>query len=123
MAIDVIALRNVYPAMGRGESIGQLGTPDVSVEAGPTGAPQVDRALAVGGQASPLAGLLVFAALVAAIMLVAQRVGGPEEFRNIRASAYNVLLISLIAVAGIPVWKFLFTRFPVPGVSAWVHAV
>jgi hypothetical protein len=56
-------------------------------------------------------------------MWVAHRFGEAGEFSNIKASAYNVLLISLVAVAGIPVWKFMFTRFRVPGVSEWVLSV
>lgn len=120
--IDVVALRNVYPTMGS-ESLGGLGTPNGGGPPAPSASPQVERALTIGGQASPLTGLVVFGVLVAVIMFIAQRVGPTEDFRNIRASAYNVLLISLIAVAGIPVWKALLTRFPVPGVSAWVHAV
>lgn len=119
--IDVVALRNVYPTMG-GESLGGLGTPNGQAPT-PGVTPHVDRALTIGGQASPFAGLVVFGVLVAVIMVIAQRVGPAEDFRNIRASAYNILLISLIAIAGIPVWKALLTRFPVPGVSAWVHAV
>jgi hypothetical protein len=118
--VNVMYGRQIYPTLG-GETAADLAT-------GPWGAAlsrptQAEEAARVGAQGHPLAGLVVFGVLVAAIMYLAQHLGEPEEFRNIRASAYNVLLISLIAVAGIPVWKFLFTRVQVPGVSAWVLSV
>lgn len=124
--INYTPARNLYPTEGGGESLGQMATGDFGptpgqIEAGT--APDVNAALEIGGQASPLIGLLVFAALAAAIMFAAQRVGDAGAFSNIKASAYNVLFISLVAVAGIPIWKFAFTRVPVPGVSTWVHTV
>jgi hypothetical protein len=51
-------------------------------------------------------GLLIFAALLAIIMFVVHRFGGDsDDFSNVRASAYNILIISLISLAGIPLWR------------------
>jgi hypothetical protein len=50
-------------------------------------------------------GLAVFIVLLLAIMFTAHRVGDEGEFSNIKATAYNCLLISLVALAGIPIWK------------------
>jgi len=120
MAVNYLYGRNIYPTLG-GETAGDLAT-------GPLGLvrsrAETAQAPAPAGPApNVLTGLLVFAVLTAAIMWVAHRFGEAGEFSNIKASAYNVLLISLVAVAGIPVWKFLFTRFRVPGVSEWVLSV
>lgn len=127
MAINYLPVRNVYPTTGR-ETLGQMVTgfaPGPGPEAIATGAgAEVEEALAVGGQANPLMGALVFLALIVATMWIAARVGAADQqFANIKATAYNALIISWIAVLGIPIWKYLFTRWKVPGVSAWVHSV
>ncbi len=123
MAIDVMYARQLYPTLG-GETAADVATGPlgigVSVRQTARTAQETAPAVPLG---NPLAGLVVFGALVVAIMLVAQRYGEAGEFANLRASAYNVLLVSLIAVAGIPVWKFLLARFRVPGVSEWVLSV
>lgn len=115
MAINVVYGRNVYPSLG-GESVGDLATGPWGVVAAVPGrreAQQAQQAVTVGG-VSPLTGLVVFGALVAVVMYLAQHVGEPDEFRNLRASAYNVLLISLIALAGLPVLKTVIQIAPVP---------
>lgn len=64
---------------------------------------------ASGGSApagSLVTGLIVFSALVAIIMFVTHKWGGESsDFSNVRASVYNVLIISLIAFVGLPVLK------------------
>jgi hypothetical protein len=127
VSINYMPVRNVYPTAGVA-SLGQMvtaGAPGPGPEEiAVGGGGEVATALTVGGQANPLVGLLVFLALVAASMWAAQRLGqGDGQFANIKASAYNALVISWIAILGIPIWKFVFTRFKVPGVSTWVHAV
>jgi len=105
----------VYPSLG-GESVADLATGPWGVVAATPArqeAQQAQAAVTVGG-VSPLTGLLIFGALVAVVMYLAQRVGEPEDFRNLRASAYNVLLISLIALAGLPVLKTVIQLLPVP---------
>lgn len=115
MAVNVVYGRNIYPSLG-GESVADLATGPWGVVAATPArqeAQQAQAAVTVGGL-TPLTGLLVFGALVVVVMLLAQRVGEPEEFRNLRASAYNVLLISLIALAGLPVLKTVIQLLPVP---------
>jgi len=128
MAVDLLPLRNVYPTLGT-ETLGQIATGNApgpapeKVIAG-SGNGDVEAALTVGGQASPLMGLLVFVGLAAALWWIQSRVMSAEEKPgSIRASATNALIISLVAIAGIPIWKFVFTRFKVPGVSTWVLSV
>lgn len=123
--IDYLAARNIYPTMGEA-TLGDVATGDGmgpmpgAVEAGTA---DVEKALSVGGQANPLVGALVFLALLVATMWVMARFGRDGEFSNIKASAYNALTISWVAILGIPIFKFIFTRFPLPGVSSWVHSV
>jgi len=123
--INVLPGRNVYPTYG-GPSLGDIAT---GADVGPypaeieVGGGELDQALMIGGQASPVMGLVVFAALLLLIGFIAHRFGEAGAFSNIKTNAYNVIFISLVAVAGIPLWKFLFTKVKVPGVSSWVHSV
>lgn len=121
--VNQINLRNAYPtAIGR--TIGQNGTAmrmaneptDVASE----DHSEVAKAVSIGGQSSAVIGGVVFLALMLGLMFLAKSVGTDDDFRSIKPSAYNVLTISLAAIVGIPVWKFLVTKFPIPGVSTWV---
>ena len=129
MGVISINAGNIYPTANDGLAEQYTGggpapaAEAVAMGGGTSGDDQVRRALTIGGQASPLIGLLVFGGLTVGIMLIANNVGEAGEFSNLRASAYNIALISLIATAGIPLWKFVFTKWPVAGVSTWVQAV
>ena len=128
MAIDYLSLRNIYPTAQR-ETVANVATGPGAITAEaittvPAAAEgEVGQALLIGGQANPLVGLAVFAGMVIMAMLIGQHLGDAEEFRNLRLSAYNVVVTSLIAVAGIPLWKAIFTRVKLPGVSTWVLSV
>lgn len=123
MAVNTVPAANVYPGAG-GPTLGNMYQvmPNVNAEEysiNPNDM-HVQEALQIGGQASPLMGLVVFVLMIVALTYIFGRYGGEGAFSNIKGSAYNVLLISLVAVAGIPVWKYAFTRIKVPGVSTWV---
>lgn len=123
--INYMAVKDVYPTMGD-ESLGGIATGDLlgptpgEVEAGTS---EIDQALTIGGQANPLVGALVFLLLLVATMWVMHRLGREGDFSNIKASAYNALVIGWTAILTIPVFKFLFTKIKLPGVSTWVHSV
>lgn len=126
--INFTNLRNIYPsATGQTAAVGGTG----SNQAASTGlggvartdAPDpVSRAVAIGGQSSPVIAGLVLAALLIGFMFLAKRLGTDDDFRSIRPTIYNGLTISAAAIIFIPLWKYLFTRFPVPGASTWVLA-
>lgn len=91
------------------------------------------QAASAPGQVMPagdlVTGMIVFAALVAITMFVVHRWGGDDgDFGNIRASAYNILIVSLIAAVGIPVikiamWKLADLHVPLADHAAtWVLA-
>ncbi len=115
---NVVTAGSIYPADGgsiSGASTGPMAP--VSVQGG-------------GGQAAPQlpagslpAGLLVFAALVAITMFVVHKWGAADsDFANIRASAYNIFIIALIAVVGIPVLKIGFYQLAQMNVPLADHA-
>lgn len=120
---------NVVPGYGTGSSaslglqasLGPVGQ-DATTEAGTSQA--VAQTVQFGGEDNVLVGAALFTGLLIALMLVAQRVGGEGgKFGNIRASFYNALVIGLAAIVTIPAIKYLFARFKVPHVSAWVLSV
>ncbi len=128
--INSVNLRNVY-GTAAGHTTGQVAgaanqsagmSRNASVGAVPTtgGDSAANSALAVGGQANPVIGGIVFLVLIVGLAFVAKRIGTVDEFKNIRVSPYNVLIVSMAAIIGMPIWKWAFTRFPVPGVSTWV---
>ena len=136
MAIDTYPLGNMYPAFdsGKSASLG-LRAGAASVFSGmpeaeaivETGGPDVAAPKAgsgqLGGQPNILIAGVVFAALLFVLMFAAERVGSEgSDFKNVKVSFYNVLVIALAAIVGIPIFKFLFTKFQVPGLSQWVMA-
>lgn len=65
-------------------------------------------------------GLLGF---LLAMVFIARKAGGPEDFRNIRPTLYNGATITLTAVVGIVALKVLAVKFRIPGVSDLLLAV
>jgi len=97
-----------------------------TVSGGPGTGGQVNgdlqRAFTVSATSNPLYGFVVLALMLVALAFLARRVGTVEEFRDIRLSVYNILVISLAAIIGIDFWKVLLTRFPVPHITPAVLA-
>lgn len=127
---DDIPLSNVYPLMyGRtlGQSVTMTGAAgDLSESEGggsASAAPTLRPSAMLGGQKSFLAAGATLVALLFLLMWSAKRAGKEGDFSNIRASAYNVLVIGLAVTVVIPVFKFLTTKWQIPGISPWVHAV
>ena len=73
--------------------------------------------------ARPLYGIAVLAVLLVGLSLLAKHFGTEDEFREIRLSAYNVIVIGLAAIVGILFWKVLLTRVQIPHLTAAVLAV
>lgn len=129
--VNTVNLRNIY-GTALGNTTGQVGTSanqtampvtgGMNAGAVPTnqGDAAQSQALTVGGQANPVIGAVVFLALIVGLGFLAKRIGSVDDFKNIKVSPFNVLIISLAAIIGMPIWKWTFTRFPVPGVSTWV---
>lgn len=66
----------------------------------------------------------VIAILLVGTMFASQKLGAQEgEFKNIRLSIYNVVVISLAAMVGFGFFKVLFGKVKIAGLSDFVHAV
>src|SRR5882672_7420733 len=123
---NIVNARNVYPEVG-GSTTGTRGSAMTRDAQSPSRtAPYVRGAFdsgsaganVPGGAGSPDTtggnGIVVLVAL----MYGSQRFGSEgENFKNIKLSIYNIVVISLAAVIGFAGLKMIFSRFPVPGLS------
>lgn len=117
MDVDFVPAGNVYPTSNGGTlaSLGSAASPDLVTRNFQTGAAQVSTP-ATG--AKPLAWWFGIAIIVALILFIARKTGDANEFSNLRASTYNVSLITLIAILGITVMKIIAVKIQnVPGMS------
>lgn len=117
-------VRDVYPT-AVGATTGQSATGATSVTPGgamPASNDPVTKAAVIGGTGNPVVAGIIFFVLVFGLMFLAKRLGTDDDFKSLKPSVYNVVTIAFAATAGMPVLKFLATKFPVPGVSTWVLA-
>lgn len=128
--INTIPGGNVYPWLDSGSS-SSLGARASAMSSFPGSPVSEDKQAAggtpepnmIGGSTSIFAAGLTFVALLLVLMFVGHQLDGKEEFKNIKVSFYNVIVISLAAIVGIPLMKWLFSRIPIPAIKNWVLAV
>ena len=88
---------------------------------------QPDQGAGTGGGgflSKPFTWWFALVALLVALMWGAQRFGSEgADFKNIKLSLFNVLVISLASIIGITFFKILFSVVKVPGASDLVAAV
>lgn len=128
MDTNAFGFRSVYPT-GQGGTVATGATGSQTSMRTPTGGvahtdemDPVDRAREIGNQASPVVAALVLLGLVVGLMYGAKWLGTDEDFRSIRPTVYNGLTIAAAATIFMPVIKWAFVRFPIPGATAWVLA-
>lgn len=118
--VNYVPERNVYPS-ARGGTLGSVASaysPDAmgmgasASVASATGAPVPPTPAG-----HPVTWWLALAAIFAAFVFVGRRVGQAESFSNIRFNAYNILGITLAALLGLTMFKFLLAKYRVPGLS------
>lgn len=128
--INTIPGGNVYPWLNSGSSA-SLGDRASAMSGFPGSPAKEDQAEApgnpapntLGGSSSLLVAGLVFVGMLVVLMFAGHALDGEENFKNIKVSFYNVVLISLAAVVGIPLMKFLFAKVPISPLQKWVAAV
>ncbi len=127
--INTIPGGNVYPWLNSGSStsLGDRASAMSSFPGSPVTedkeeAPGTVTPNTLGGSTSILAAGLTFVALLIVLMFVGHQLDGKEQFKNIKVSFYNVILISLAAVVGLPLMKFLFAKVPIAPLRNWVMA-
>lgn len=79
-------------------------------------------------QGNPVTGAIIFIGFVFVLMLIVHHFGkGDESFKHIKPSIYDVVLITLAAMAGIPLFKTLVAALanvfpPLGPVNTYVSA-
>ena len=132
--VNQIPARNFYPSIGGGtlgvtaspgspwdQSGSQSGVVSAGGDVATTNA-NTDNMTRAGFLGQPFTWWFVLVAALIGLKFVAERLGQGEEFRSIRVSIHNVLIISLAAVIGIAFLKVVFNRWRVPGLTTLVNA-
>ncbi len=126
---NVVSVGNVYPTYESGlETLGIAATsPSSKSPSGAGGgtstsapAGPIENALNIGASGSPVVWWGALAVMLVALMYGAQKLGTDGEFGNLKLSAYNIFTISLASIIGINLFKLLFTKFPIPGLTTVV---
>lgn len=119
--INFTPARNVYPTAAGGTTaqaaaaMSPATTTVASTDGEPSGAVSTPTAVQFSGQTIWWwLGLLGF---LAAMVFIARKAGGDEDFKNIRPTVYNFLTITLTSIVGIVMLKVLAARFRIPGAS------
>lgn len=111
--VNFVPARNVYPGADGGTlaTLGSASSPD---GIGVTGdVPDMNVRAAVDTPAVGTGGLqwwLGIAVLIGLMMFAAKKTGAGDEFKNLRASTYNIALITLIAVVGLTALKIVAVK-------------
>jgi hypothetical protein len=71
----------------------------------------------------PLTWFLLLLALLISLRFVAGKLGEGDDFKNIRVTVHNVIVISLAAIIGIGFFKVVFNYWKVPGLTTYINAV
>ncbi len=125
-SVNSILMGNVYPR--RGETLGIRGTTPNTKTSNPAlrdkttsqMPSQLDNAFAVGMSGHPLPWWIAILVLLVALSWGATKfdVGSnAPTYGNIRFSTYNIITIGLASVIFITLFKAIFTRWPIPGLS------
>src|SRR5262245_35136305 len=136
-----VARRNVYPT-SPGPTVGgaastlspfdtgamqnMSGSAAVGANGGSAAASDVASAQAAASRGflgQPLTWFFVLLALLISMRFVGKKLGDAEDFKNIRVTVHNVIIISLAAIIGIGFFKVVFNFFRVPGLSTYINAV
>lgn len=124
--------RNVYGTAGGG-TVGTRASAFTPYTAGAGGSevppPGAGNGSGPGGNGGgvlgkPLSWWFLLVVLLVGLMWTAQRFGSVgEDFKNVKLSVYNIVVISLAAMIGFGAFKVIFGKFKVPGLSDYVQAV
>lgn len=125
--VNVVKANNIYPSYPGSGSLGVEATMPYPQAVTGSGQNTNDNnpasvAAAVGATGQPLAWWVALAAVLVALMYFSTKYDD-GSYANLRASAYNIFTVTLAAIVGISLFKLLFTKFPVPGLSTIVLSV
>jgi hypothetical protein len=127
--VNIIPIRNVYPGAPGGTlgTLASASSPDSNMYDVPTPADPgaaVSAPAAPGARGNGLAWWTGIAIIVGLILFAAKKTGDAGDFSNLRASTYNIGLVTLIAVLGITFLKIVAVKVEnVPGLGGFSTVV
>lgn len=110
MDVNITPMRNVYPGApgGTTATLAAASSPDsYSHRAG--GNMSTVATPRVGGSTG-LMWWVGIALIIGLILFAARKTGQAEEFKNLRASTYNIVFITLVAVLGLTALKIIAVK-------------
>lgn len=126
--IDTFPAGNVFPwdNSGAGSSLGNRAGgmsvfPGSPAKEDAEEAPGPDQPFTVQGTSVLIAGATILALLIL-LRFVAHHVDSDTEFKSIRVTFYNALVIGLAATVTIPLFKWIASRQPIMPLKAWIMA-
>lgn len=129
---NAVGAGQVYPTAGatsgqRGSAMTPYATGAFSQNPGaaaPSGAPADGGPSGGSGLfGQPLTWWVVFIILLAALMFAAKKAGQGSEFGNIKASVYNIAVITLASAVGIGFLKVIAGKANIPGFTTYIQAI
>lgn len=126
--VNFLPTRNIYPT-AQGGTLGSLGSassPDSLMyeSDGEGSAAPVVATAATAAPGNGLAWWTGIAIIVGLILFAARKTGDSGDFSNLRASTYNVALITLIAILGLTFMKIVAVKVKnVPGLGGFSSVV
>lgn len=113
-ASHLVGVGQVYPGLGSTAGLrGSAQSADAGTPGGNAGGAATRTAGAVPVQSfkvPPLAYWIGLALLLVALMFASQRSGDKEDFRSIRLSVYNIMVVTIACVIGLTILKPLAAR-------------
>lgn len=134
-----VTRRNIYPT-SPGPTIGgaastlspfdNIGGGSGAAAIGPNGqvastddVSAAQQSTARGFLGQPLTWFLLLVVLLISLRFIATKLGEGEEFKSVRVSVHNVIVISLAAIIGIGFFKVVFNFWRVPGLTNYINAI
>jgi lipopolysaccharide export LptBFGC system permease protein LptF len=110
---NTVGQADVYPASRGGTHAANTG--NAALQA--VGATNESAAAMPATPGRPIHWLVVIILLVFALRFVAPALGEREDYKSIRVSVYNIILITISAVVGLTVFKVFAAKVRIPGLS------
>jgi hypothetical protein len=107
--VNVTPMRNVYAAAGGG-TLGTLGSASSPDTYNPNANAMNNNSVATPTPRGGIAWWVGILLLVGLMLMAARKTGNADEFKNLRASTYNVLFITLVAILGLTATKIIAVR-------------
>jgi len=122
--VNTTTVRDVYRGADGGTTAtqGSAGSPDTMMRANLPGVPSVVTPR-VGGNTGAF-WWVGMAIIVFLMIFTARKAGAGDEFKNLRASTYNILFITLTAILGITALKIIAVKTQkIPGLGGFADIV